>query len=299
MKKKNLKTNAKIVKSKIRIKEKLTQNDLEASNQNVSEERTRIIQEYKEQNKIETLTEEDLTNIFGIEALYPDSNKPMSEWFDHSRWTAGDWQDYYSNNNTSTSYNISISDEFDEIDLGDADQLSEDDEYIALFENEYLPFWLFDDVPQTSEAHFWKNYEKITKINRENEMIKELYDLGDADCLNEGEWERSLEEELEYKLSIRTKTVEVNVTDFSDFIHWLYRGMEETTYQLKIHWNTGGRKFLIKVSDEEQFYYYQVILESDSNNGKNSLYLGSDSWRSSVWAIIDYYLETGNSAEGN
>ncbi len=248
----------------------------------------RIIREYKEQNNIEILTEEDLINIFGIEALYPDPNMPISEWFDHSICTVCDWQDYYySDYNINTINNISISDEFDEIDLGSTDQLNKDDEFMDLIDNEYLPNWLPDDYPQVSEAKYWKECEKYIEI----EMIKELYDLGDADSIDEGEWECSMEEELEYYLLLRTKTVEVNVTDVFEVMHWVSNGMEETTFCLKIHWDEGDRKFLIRVSDEEQCLFYQVILEFDYNNSTSFIYLGDTYSPGSVLSIIDSYID--------
>ncbi|HEY5124426.1 MAG TPA: hypothetical protein VIK14_11890, partial [Ignavibacteria bacterium] len=168
---KKLKTIKKAPKTTIREKEALDQNVFKATNQNVADEMTRIIHEYKEQNNIEILTEEDLTNIFGMEALYPDPNMPISEWFDNSIWTVCDWQDYYySDNNTSTSNNISIQDEFDEINLEFVDQLDENDEFEDAFDDYYSEYWLPDDYPQIGEAHFWKQYEKDIEI----EMMKEL-----------------------------------------------------------------------------------------------------------------------------
>jgi hypothetical protein len=299
---KNLKTTRKAAKSSKGVKEILIPLDLEAANQNVSDEMTRIIHDYKEQNNIDCITEEELTDIFGESFLPPDLYFPYGEDF----FVEITYYDEYMLNqgiNPFEGWEFTVIQEYldtliqteDGIDLGDVDQLSENDEFMDLSENEYCPYWSYSDYPVISETHFWKQNEKEMEI----EMMKELCYMGDADSLNEGEWECLLEEELEHYLSLRTKTIEVNVTDFADFSHWLYRGMEETTYLLKIHWNTGDRKFLIKVSDEEQFYFYQVILEFDCNNGKSSLYLGSDTWLSSVWGIIDYYLETGNSTEGN
>jgi hypothetical protein len=293
MKKKNLKANTKIGKSKIRLKEKLTHNDSEASNQSVSDEMTRIIFEYKEQNKIPCITEEELTDIFGDSFLPPDQYYPYGEGFA----VEITYHDAYMLNqgiNPFEGWEYRVIQEYldeilqteDGIDLGNADQLSENDEFEDAFDDYYREYRLLDDFPQISEEHFWKQYEKDIEI----EMMKELFELGDTDCLDEGEWERSLEEELEYNLSLRTKTVVVYVTDVYEVMHWVSNGMEETTYCLKIHWDEGERKFLIKVSDEWQCLFYQVILEFDYNKSTSFIYLGDTYSPDSVLGIIDSYI---------
>jgi hypothetical protein len=218
---------------------------LKISDETKTLEIERIIREYKEQNNIEILTEEELLDLIPESALYPNLYLTSSGRYSDSGLIISDYELY-------------------------------------LLLNGYNPF-----------------EDEGSKYLEELQQTVDGIDLGDADFIDEGEWECSLEEELEHYLSLRTKTIEVYVTDAKEVINLLNSRMDETTYSLIIHWNTGDRKFRIIRSDEEQFYFYQVILEFDSNNGKSSLYLGSDTWCSSVLGIIGYYLETGNSTEDN
>jgi len=54
----------------------------------------------------------------------------------------------------------------------------------------------------------------------ELQQTQDGIDLGDADRIDESEWECSLVEDLEYYLSLRTETVEVYVTDACEAIKW-------------------------------------------------------------------------------
>jgi hypothetical protein len=58
-------------------------------------EMMKIITEYEEQNNIGCITEEEITDIFGIGTLYPNYMIPMSDWIDTSLWTFWDWESYY------------------------------------------------------------------------------------------------------------------------------------------------------------------------------------------------------------
>jgi hypothetical protein len=116
--------------------------------------------------------------------------------------------------------------------------------------------------------------------------------------IDEIEWESALADDLEYYASLRSKTLEVTAANNNELIDLLESQMDETTYCLKIHWRFDNLNFLIRIIDEEQFYWYTVFLDFNGKKGTELKYLGSDECPGTVLRIIDYYLETGLTIKG-
>lgn len=94
-------------------------------------EMRKIITEYEEQNNIECITGEEITDIFGIGTLYPNYMIPMSDWIYTSIWTFWDWESYcldYGINDMGKIDNID-NDNFiyDYFDLNDDDYINQDE----------------------------------------------------------------------------------------------------------------------------------------------------------------------------
>lgn len=115
----------------------------------------------------------------------------------------------------------------------------------------------------------------------------------DLDIVDDIECECIMAEEMERYDLLRTKIQEYHITDKDELTRLLQSEMDETVYRLKIHFNTGDRKFLIIVTDMVQFYWYKVLIELVSWKDIRLKYLGSDCDPEAVLYFIGYFSETG------
>lgn len=158
-----------------------------------------------------------------------------------------------------------------------------DREYLIIDEKHNIIGYNFYDKGRNVNEYFQLEYPEL-----EYEDMK--YDF---DTMDNVEWECIMEEEMERYESFRTKILEFHVTDKDELIKLLQNEMNETIYRLKIHFNAGGRKFLIIISDMVQFYWYKVLIESESRKDNSLKYIGSDCNPEAVLYFINYFLETG------
>jgi hypothetical protein len=275
------------------------------------EDMWQIIDDYKASERIEDLTEEEFICLFGESTLYPNIYfADPGEGYDYAYVSDYDWHllenginpftgDIFNQAEWPACHIIVGVDTIDPADVaqdlcwananltfGEAlEQASNLDRfYLIIDENDnIIGSGLFDAGDNIEE------YFRIKGFYDDYEFMK----FEDPDTITEGEWEESLEEDWGYYLSLRTKTVDVFVEDISEAINLLHNGWDETVYLLKIHWKEGDHKFLVMVSDEEQSYYYQVVLESEVGVGIGTLYLGSGLHFESIIDIIRFYRETG------
>jgi hypothetical protein len=275
------------------------------------EEMGQIINDYKASERIEDLTEEEFICLFGESTLYTNIYfADPGEGYDYAFVSDYDWHllenginpftgDIFNQAEWPACHIIVGVDTIDPADVaqdlcwanasltfGEAlEQASNLDRfYLIIDENDnIIGSGLFDAGDNIEE------YFRIKGFHNDHEFMK----VEEPDTISLGELERSLEEEWEYYLSLRTKTIDVFVNDITEAINILNNGWDETVYLLKIHWKDGDHKFLVTVSDEEQFYYYQVLLESEASDDTSPLYLGSGLHFESIFDIIQYYSETG------
>lgn len=132
-------------------------------------------------------------------------------------------------------------------------------------------------------------------------MMKELdYEdmkVEEPDCLSEGELECSLSDDLDYFLSIRTKTVDIYVSDLKELDEFFQKPIHETVSRQIIHLEVSAKRFLIVVDIDEQYIFYKVFHQLDRNDTEDLKSLGWDIYHESVFDIINYYLETGLTIE--
>lgn len=275
------------------------------------EEMGQIIDDYIASEGIEDLTEEEFIYLFGESTLYPNIYfAGPGEGYDYAYVSDYEWYllenginpftgDFFNQDEWPAYHLMEGVDTIDPADVaqdlcwananltfGEAlEQASNLDRfYLIIDENDNIIGSGLFDAGDNIEEYF---------------RIKGFYDdlvfmkVEEPDTITLGELERSSEEEWEYYLSLRTKTVDVFVDDISAAINLLNNDWDETVYLLKIHCEEGDHKFLIKVSDEEQNYYYQVLLESGEGDGARSLFLGSGIHIESISDIIKFYRETG------
>jgi hypothetical protein len=138
----------------------------------------RIINEYKEVNNIETLTAEEFTDIFGSGVLYPCDISSLSKW-DLYPWATPDWDDIYY---TYEIDQMAITD--DERDLVEADELSENDQWIDILDeyNEDLINRYYGSSPQILEnelcvGNITDNFYKQIDYAIYYEMISETLEV--------------------------------------------------------------------------------------------------------------------------
>lgn len=275
------------------------------------EEMGQIIDDYITSEGIEDLTEEEFIYLFGESTLYPNIYfAGPGEDYDYAYVSDYEWYllenginpftgDFFTQVEWPACHLIDGVDTIDPADVaqdlcwtnanltfGEAlEQASNLDRfYLIIDENDnIIGSGLFDAGDNIEE------YFRIKGFYDDLEFMK----VEDPDTIPLGELERSSEEEWEYYLSLRTKTMDVFVDDISEAIKLLNNDWDETVYLLKIHWEEGEHKFLVTVSDEEQNYYYQVILEPGEGDGACTLFLGSGIHIGSISDIIQFYRETG------
>lgn len=275
------------------------------------EEMGQIIDDYITSEGIEDLTEEEFIYLFGESTLYPNIYfAGPGEDYDYAYVSDYEWYllenginpftgDFFTQVEWPACHLIDGVDTIDPADVaqdlcwtnanltfGEAlEQASNLDRfYLIIDENDnIIGSGLFDAGDNIEE------YFRIKGFYDDHEFMK----VEEPDTISIGELEQSSEDEWEYYLSLRTKTVDVFVDDISEVINLLNNGWDKTVYLLKIHWNAGDNKFLILVSDEEQFYYYKVVLETKGDNTNCTLYLGSSMYSEEVFDIIQFYRETG------
>lgn len=275
------------------------------------EEMGRIIDDYKTSEGIEDLTEEEFIYLFGESTLYPNMYfAGPGEGYDYAYVSDYEWHllengvnpftgDFFNQSEWPACHLIEGVDTIDPADVaqdlcwvnanltfGEAlEQASSLDRfYLIIDENDnIIGSGLFDAGDNIEE------YFRIKGFYDDCEFMK----VEEPDTIHLDELERSSEEEWEYYLSLRTKTTDFFVDDISEAIKLLNNDWDETVYLLKIHWEEGDHKFLVTVSDEEQNYYYQVLLESGEGNSAHTLFLGSGIHIESISDIIHFYRETG------
>ncbi len=275
------------------------------------EEMGQIIDDYITSEGIEDLTEEEFIYLFGESTLYPNIYfAGPGEGYDYAYVSDYEWYllenginpftgDFFNQSEWPACHLIEGVDTIDSADVaqdlcwananltfGEAlEQASNLDRfYLIIDENDnIIGSGLFDAGDNIEE------YFRIKGFYDDCEFMK----VEEPDTINLGELERSLEEEWEYYLSLRTKITDSFVDDISEAIKLLNNDWDETVYLLKIHWEEGDHKFLVTVSDEEQNYYYQVLLESGEGNSAHTLFLGSGIHIESISDIIHFYRETG------
>ena len=121
----------------------------------------------------------------------------------------------------------------------------------------------------------------------------EYMKVDEPDWLNDGELEYSLADDFDYFLSIRTKTVNIYIDDLIDLDEVLQEAIHETIFRQIIHLEECNKKFLIVVTVDEQYIFYKVFHQPDSNNCDKLIPLGWAVYYEAVLRIISYYLETG------
>jgi hypothetical protein len=209
-----------------------------------------IIREYEEQNNIERITEEELLDLVPESTLYP--NEYFPPWGTY--WDYGieitDYEAYLLRKGENivepsprTVWEQQILDGVllqwnmteGGYDLGDFGQLSENDQFVDL-RDEY-----YDDLidkhygTSTSRNNMYINSDQNEVID-ENDVTLYSNDLGYADSISQGEWECELHDEVEsLPNGIRTKIVDVYVTDSDEAIKWYCSDLDNTTLHLKIH----------------------------------------------------------------
>lgn len=112
----------------------------------IRSEMAAIIKEYKEENNIETLTDEEFTDIFGLDTLYPRYHKPLSKWLDSYPWTVWEWQELYYSDDI---HQIAITN--DESDYMEDEELSENDQ-------------MNDLMDENNDELIWKYYNSSSQI---------------------------------------------------------------------------------------------------------------------------------------
>jgi hypothetical protein len=159
-------------------------------------------------------------------------------------------------------------------------------------------FCPFKDEPDNTLCSFFydlgdniNEYYKIINADNEYDYMK----MEEPDCIDQGEWEFMLYQDLEYYSSLKSGEVDVYVSDISNLIELLNKPLEETVFRLYIHWNDGENKFLIMVTDYQPFFSYKVGLEKETNNLESVIYLGNCIDSSYVLDIIQYFQNTGKS----
>jgi hypothetical protein len=275
------------------------------------EEMGQIIDDYKASERIDDLTEEEFINLFGESTLYPNIYfAGPGEGYDYAYVSDYEWYllenginsftgDFFNQDEWPAYHIIEGIDTIDPADVaqdlcwananltfGEAlEQASNLDRfYLIIDENDnIIGSGLFDAGDNIEE------YFRIKGFYDDLEFMK----VEEPDTISLGELERSSVEDWEYYLSLRTKTIDVFVDDTSEATKLLNNDWDETVNLLKIHWEEGDHKFLVTVSDEEQNYYYQVLLESGESNSANTLFLGSGIHIESISDIIHFYRETG------
>jgi hypothetical protein len=131
----------------------------------------RIIGEYKEQNSIEMISEEEFTDIFGSDTLYPVNYNPLSMWLDAYHWTTAEWQDLF------YIYEIDqLGFAEEDIDCSETDELSENDQLIDILDeyNEDLINSCYGSSPRILENVLCVG-ETADKDYNYNEMISVDY----------------------------------------------------------------------------------------------------------------------------
>ena len=355
--------------------------DIKGSNASENSERNeicRIIDEYKEQNNLETITEEEIIMLFGESVLYP--NLYFSPWKKY--WENGveisDYEAYLLERGINVFepspeteleklWFEEAQKELDELniteeyrDLGDVEQLSDydqlldaldvqyfnlNDEHYDTFHEDGIRLFYHEDTItdhdgfnqiqpyEVSEELCWvcnhwsfeKSLQEATVMDRmylemdpkgnitghgffdigisifEYFMIKELdYEdmkVEEPDCLSEGEYECSLADDLDYFLSIGTKTVDIYVSDLIELVEFFQKPIHETVSRQIIHLEVSAKRFLIVVDIDEQYIFYKVFHQLDRNDTEDLKSLGWDIYHESVFDIINYYLETGLTIE--
>jgi hypothetical protein len=174
----------------------------------------------------------------------------------------------------------------------------------ALYPIFYLPYngRYSDSGTQITEYELYLIRNGINVFENEgNEYLDELQktedgiDLDDADTISEGEWECELQYEFEsLPNGMRTKTLDVFVTDSYEAIKWYRGGLDDTTLHLRIHCDCGDGKFLIVVTQFEQLYYYRVYLEFMFDENGRRICLGTSYNVNNVIKIIMFYKNSGN-----
>lgn len=204
-----------------------------------------IIHEYIEQNNIKPITEEELTDIFGIETLYPNVNMPMSEWTDTSWWTVLEWQEYQMASgicsNVCSDGTAFTDSEFDPVEL---EQLSEDDQFNDDRDNYYND--LIDKYYGTSIRND-KQYAIFNKTKDDEDYFNV-----NNDYIDEFEWGNELQQEYDYViLQDRQRFVEIIEGDIT-FIAGLTE-RDGKVYAF-IH-DFYGTEFEKKLQDEQDAEY--------------------------------------------
>ncbi|MBN1183363.1 MAG: hypothetical protein JXB49_13810, partial [Bacteroidales bacterium] len=133
------------------------------------------------------------------------------------------------------------------------------------------------------------DYYRMVCASNDYEFMK----VEEPDCIDEGELKFMLAQDLEYYFSLKSKTLDVYVSDISEVMELLERPLGETIYRLIVHWNGGENRFIIVITDIEQYYSYKVALENETHKIDRAIYLGSSYDPTYVLDIIQYYQNTG------
>ncbi len=270
-----------------------------------------IIDDYKVSEGIEDLAEEEFIYLFGESTLYPNIYfADPYECYDYR--FASDYEWYLLKNG----FNPFTGEIFSETEwpiyhiIEGIDTINPDDVSQEFhFCNSQLTFeevikeatimdrfhLIIDDNHNIIGSGFFdagddiNEYFRIKGLNEDFEFMK----VEEPDTIDEGEWEFLVAQDLEYYSSLKSKDVDVYVSDILEVIELLNKPMDETAFRLLVHWNDGENQFLIMVNDYEQYCFYKVGLEKETSNIDRAIYLGSSMYSMFVLDIIQYFQNTG------
>ena len=274
----------------------------EKRNQVIIENMDEIIEEYKHQNKIDVITEEEFTNIFGESTLYPYYFLPAHGNYSYYGFLISDYELSMFRRGIGLTEDpvlelyLEYEDEMrvseDGFDLGYAEQLSENDQFEDLRDDYYDD--LIDKYYGTSTSRINLDINSVQEeVNDENFISLYSCDLDYADSISQGEWECELQDDQDYFLSLRTKAVDFYVADMTELDRLLNESIHETIFRQVIHMEVNAKMFLIVVTVDEQLIFYRVFHQIDLNSPDNLKSLGWDISPESVLEMIDYFIETG------
>jgi hypothetical protein len=273
-----------------------------------SEEFSRMIDDYKLQNGIEVITEQELLDIIPESELYPNLYLPEGWEDDFFSWHISDyeWDQLQNGFNPFTG----------EVTLNSADLFLED-------VDEIMPYEVFREFCWCPCNTTFEETIAIATIRDKLYLMMDTHgniagydfcDVGDNinefmrlkgyddDCefmkidvpgVDEVEWEIALADDLDYYASLGTKIIDVDVADLNELEQFLKCDIHETICRIIIHMEVEGKRFLIVVTVDEQYIIYKVFHEIDDAGTDKLKSLGWDTNAESALQILDYYFETG------
>ena len=236
-----------------------------------------IIEEYKSQNKIDVMTEEEFTNIFGESTLYPYYFLPTYGKNSYYGFLISDYELSMFRRGVGLIEDPALElyleheDEMrkseDGFDLGDAEQLSETDQFYD-FRSDYYDD-LIDKYYGTSTSRINMDLNSVQEeANDENFIMSYGCDLGYADSISQGEWECELQDEVESLPNwMGTKSIQTQKSNIVNLFNAMDGNIEkelqdadyvnEFEYEKELHDEIAVRSFKRRI--KTKVYHYNDL----------------------------------------